>query len=102
MSHSPSDWITTEIEVKRDHILEYAAEHGALNVRLFGPIGRDEPPADRHMFLVRMGPGRLQHDIKALTLDLRRLLNRPVGVVCEAQLPQWVLPDIRRRAVPLT
>lgn len=102
MSHSPSDWIPPEFEEKRDQILECAAEHGSLNVRLLGPVGFRTLPVDKNLFLVRLGPGRLVYDLNALALRLQSLLDRPLDVLCEAQLPEPLLRDARRRAVLIT
>lgn len=101
MNHSPSDWIPPEFETKRDEILEIAAKHGALNVRLFGPVGSDNPPADKNMFLVRLGPGRGGYDLRALKLDLRNLLDQPVDACCEGMFTDKYLKNLRRRVVPL-
>lgn len=67
---------------KREAILRLAAEHGAINVRVFGSVARGEATPDSDVdFLVEFETGADMFDAVALWQDLTTLLEREVDVV---------------------
>jgi predicted nucleotidyltransferase len=93
------------IEVLRDkraEILRIAAQHGVLNVRVFGSVARGEARADSDVdFLVDVEAGRSLLDLGGLLMDLRDLLHCSVDVVTEKGLRPRVRERVLREAVPL-
>jgi uncharacterized protein len=79
--------LQTLLEEKRAEILTLAAQHGAVNVRIFGSVARREDDAASDIdFLVQLQPGRSLLDLGALLMDLQDLLGRDVDIVTEAGL----------------
>jgi uncharacterized protein len=78
---------------KRDDILRIAAQHGALNVRVFGSVARgEERPESDVDFLVEMEKGRSLLELSGLWLDLEELLGRKVHVA-EPEGLHWYVRD---------
>lgn len=87
---------------RREEILQIAARHGALNVRIFGSVARGEAGAESDVdFLIELERGRSLLDRAALILDLERLLGRRVDVANERGLKPRIREQILREAVPL-
>ena len=83
----PRSWrecvfMPSNIEVlreKRPEILRLATQYGALNIRVFGSVARDEARSDSDVdFLVDVEAGRSLLDLGGLLMDLRDLLYCPV------------------------
>lgn len=85
----------------RREVTRLAAEHGAVEVRVFGSVARgtDEPASDIDL-LVRMQPGRTIFDLALLREDLAELLGRRVDVVSEGAL-RGRGAEVLAEAVPL-
>ena len=76
------------VRSKRDKILEVAARHGAMNVRLFGSLARREERADSDVdLLVDMEEGRSLLDLSHLLQDMEELLGCKVHLV-EPEVPR--------------
>ena len=78
---------------KRDEIVMLATKHGAVNVRVFGSVGRGEADADSDVdFLVDLEAGRSLFDLGGLLMGLQELLGRNVDVATEKGL-YWHIRD---------
>ena len=76
-----------DLERRRERLLDLAARHGAVRLRVFGSVARGEAtPTSDIDFLVEMAPGRSLFDLGALQMDLTDDLGRPVDVVSEEGL----------------
>lgn len=90
------------LKVKRDTIIQIAAQHGARNVRIFGSVARGEAGPESDVdFLVELEPGRSLLDHAALLLDLEQLLGRRVDVATERGLRDRIRERVLKEAVPL-
>ena len=90
------------LKEKRQEILRVAAEHGALNVRVFGSVARGEADATSDIdFLVELEPGRSLFDLGGLQYDLQALLGCAVDVVTERGLKARIRDRVVREAAPL-
>ena len=73
-----------DLERRRERLLDLAARHGAMRLRVFGSVARGEAtPTSDIDFLVLMAPGRSLFDLGALQMDLADELGRRVDVVSE-------------------
>lgn len=87
---------------KRNQILQIAARYGARKVRVFGSVARGTARQNSDIdFLVDMEEGRSLLDHAALSLDLERLLKRPVDVASECGLRRLVPKEVLKDAVAL-
>jgi len=90
------------LQQKRSEILEIAAKHGAINVRIFGSVARGEEREDSDVdFLVEMEVGRSLLDRIGLMQDLEDLLGRKVDVATVKALREYLRERILNEAVPL-
>ena len=90
------------LKEKREEILRVAAQHGAANVRVFGPVVRGDPGWDRHAdLLVEFEPGATMLDHATLTMKLKNIIGRNVLVVSEGSLSPRIKDRIIEEAVPL-
>ena len=90
------------LKEKRQEILRIAAEHGALNVRVFGSVARGEADETSDIdFLVELEAGRSLLDLGGLQYDLQALLDCPVDVVTERGLKARIRERVVREAAPL-
>lgn len=91
-----------DLDVLRSHrraILDAAACHGALNVRVFGSTVRGDSRRDSDVdFLVGIEKGRSLLDIIALEQDLEGLLQRPVEVLTDGGLSPYLQERILTEA----
>jgi predicted nucleotidyltransferase len=72
------------LRVRRGEILDYAASHGAQNVRVFGSAARGGVDATSDVdLLVEMEPGRSLLDLVGLWQDLEDLLGTHVDVLSD-------------------
>jgi len=90
------------LKEKRQAILDLAAKHGAVNVRVFGSAaqGIAGPESDIDL-LVKMAEDRSLLDLSALALDLQDLMGRKVDVVSEDGLYWLLRRKIMKEAQPL-
>ena len=94
--------IEETIKSKREEILRIAARHGALNVRIFGSVGRGESGAGSDIdFLVDVGPNRTPFFPGGLLADLQELLGCNVDIVTEDALHWYIRERVLKEAVPL-
>jgi predicted nucleotidyltransferase len=79
-----------------------ARRHGAVNVRVFGSVVRDEAGAGSDVdFLVDMEVGLSLLDRAGLLVDLQDALGWEVDVATESSLRGRVRDRVLREAVPL-
>lgn len=88
--------------VRREEILQLAAQRGAKSVRVFGSVVRGDNDASSDVdFLVEMETGRTLFDVSGLVLDLEKLLGTSVDVVTEQGLRPRIRERVLTEAVPL-
>lgn len=87
----------------RARILELAYKHGAINVRVFGSMARDEATPESDVdFLVEWDMERISSwGGVGLDLELAELLGREVDVVSVEDLHWSIREQILREAAPL-
>ena len=89
-------------DLRREEILQVAANRGARNVRVFGSVARGDSDEKSDIdFLVELEPGRTLFDLSGLLLDLESLLHVSVDVVTERGLRPRVRDRVLAEAVPL-
>ena len=90
------------LDEKRDEIRRIAAKHGALNVRVFGSVARDEagPESDVDL-LVDVGPITSSWFPAGLVLELEELLGRRVEVTTERALSPYIREQVLEEVVGL-
>ena len=94
--------VMQQVRMKREDILQIAANHGAYNVRIFGSVARGEADAESDVdFLVNLEAGRSLLDLGAMLMDLRDLLGREVDVVTEVGLRPRIRQRVLNEAWPL-
>jgi hypothetical protein len=94
--------INEMLDLRRNEILEVAARHGALNIRVFGSVSRSEAgPGSDVDFLIELEPGRTLLDHAALYLELKQLLGCEVDVVTEKGLRPRMRDRILKEATPI-
>ena len=87
---------------RRSEILEIAARHGAVNLRLFGSAARGEAGPDSDVdLLIDVREPVSPWFPGGLIADLEELLGRRVDVVEEAALRPILRPYVLRDAVRL-
>jgi uncharacterized protein len=90
------------ISESRDLIKRIAAEHGALNVRVFGSRARGDARPDSDVdLLVDVGPRTSSWFPAGLVLDLEQALGFRVDVVTERALLPRLRENVLREVVPL-
>ena len=90
------------LKSKREEILEIAARHGAINVRIFGSASRGEAGEESDIdLLVDVGPGRTPFFPGGLLADLEELLGWRVDVVTAEGLHWYIRDRVLNEAVPL-
>lgn len=90
------------LRLHRRRILELAAHHGALNVRVFGSTVRGEagPQSDIDL-LVDVEPGRTLLDLIAFEQDLEDVLGCSVQVLTDPGLSPYLQQRILAEAAVL-
>ena len=87
---------------QRALILEIAATHGAMNVRLFGSRARENADKESDIdLLVDMQPGHSLLDLIAIKQDLEEKLAVQVDVLTEAGLSPYMREQVLHEAVTL-
>lgn len=90
------------VQEKREEILAIAAQHGAMNIRIFGSVARNEARPDSDIdFLVEFEPRRSLLDHIGFMQDLEDLLERKVDVASERGLKEPYRSRILKDAIPL-
>lgn len=95
--------VTKEVVLeKREEIQRIAAQHGALNVRVFGSVARDEANQDSDLdLLIETGPNLSPWFPAGLILDLENLLGCKVEVVTERALNPLFRDKVLTEAIPI-
>jgi predicted nucleotidyltransferase len=76
-----------ELRRRRERLLDLAARHGAMNLRVFGSVARGEAQNGSDVdFLVEMTAGRSLLDLGGLQMDLSEELGCKVDVVSDRGL----------------
>ena len=92
--------IMERIHESREEIRRIAAKHGALRIRVFGSVVRNEAGPDSDVdFLVESGPATSPWFPAGLIVDLEDLLGRRVEVVTDRGLHPDVREHVRQEAV---
>jgi predicted nucleotidyltransferase len=94
--------IDQRIEQFQEQLLRAARLHGAIRVRIFGSMARNQahPGSDLDL-LVDFEPQRTLLDAIALEQELSELLGLPVQVITPASLPPRLRRAILESAIPL-
>ena len=90
------------LKSRREEILQIAAKHGALNVRIFGSVGRGEADSNSDVDLLvefKRGTTLLGH--AALEQELEELLGIKVDVVSEHGLRDRIRERVLSEAVAI-
>jgi uncharacterized protein len=91
-----------ELKARREAILAVAHRRGALSVRVFGSVAREEADAVSDVdFLVELESGRSLLDLGGLLMDLEEQLHCRVDVMTPAMLKPRLRERVLREAVPL-
>jgi uncharacterized protein len=95
--------ITKEDVLKRRaEIRRIAEQHGALNVRLFGSIARNESKESSDLdLLIETGPNLSPWFPAGLIIDLENLLGCRVEVVTERALNPLFRDKVLTEAIPI-
>jgi len=90
------------VRVRREDILQTAAQYGASNVRIFGSVARGDTDEQSDVdFLVDMEVGRSLFDLGGLLTDLENLLGCSVDIVTEKGLRDRIRDRVLQEAIPL-
>ncbi len=86
---------------QRRKILEYAAQHGIHNVRVFGSFARGEAREDSDLdLLVDLGEADL-FDLGGFLMDAQDVMGRKVDVVPAESLHWFIRDSVLNEAKPL-
>ncbi len=90
------------IRQNRDEIRRIAAEHGAVNIRIFGSVARGEERPDSDLdLLIDVGPKTSSWFPAGLILDLEKLLGCQVEIVTEKSLNPLFREQVPREAIQI-
>ena len=90
------------LQARRPEIVQLAARHGALNVRVFGSVARGEATLESDIdFLVDFQPSTSIWDMIGFWQDLSELLGCEVSVVTESTLEGEFKENVLKDAVSL-
>ncbi|HLN02774.1 MAG TPA: nucleotidyltransferase family protein [Bryobacteraceae bacterium] len=93
------------VEILRNRKLEIEAiarKHGALNVRVFGSVAREEDSSASDIdFLIDVVGKTTSWFPSGMALELQDLLGRPVDVLTERALHPVLRERVLREAIPL-
>lgn len=90
------------IRQKREEIRRIAAEHGAVNIRVFGSVARGEEQPDSDLdLLIDVGSKTSSWFPAGLILDLEKLLGCQVEVVTEKSLNPLFREQVLREAIQI-
>ena len=92
----------SELQARREEILQGAEACGARRVRVFGSVARGDSSATSDVdFLVQLDEQRSLFDLGGLLMDLQDLLGCDVDVTTEAGLRPRVAQRVLADAVDL-
>jgi hypothetical protein len=90
------------LKARRERIIQFAADHGAHNVRVFGSVARGEASSTSDVdLLVEMDKGRSLLDLIELSQELESFLERKVDILTDEGLSPYLEQHIHAEAVPL-
>lgn len=90
------------LKARRERIIQFAADHGAHNVRVFGSVARGEASSTSDVdLLVEMDKGRSLLDLIELSQELESFLERKVDILTDEGLSPYLEQRIHAEAVPL-
>lgn len=91
-----------ELTAKRDEIIRIGLGHGAVNVRIFGSVAREEdgPDSDIDM-LVSMEKGRSYFDLIGFQHELEDIFGRKVDMLSDKGLSPYIADRILSEARPI-
>lgn len=105
MTSAASDLALARLRKHREEIGDVLARYGASNPRLFGSIaqGNAGPDSDIDLLLdlAPEGSGSRLSRLSGIRLELEKLLEMPVDVVCEDLLKAGVSESARSQAIAL-
>lgn len=91
-----------ELQRRRSDLETIAARHGALSLRVFGSVARDQATAASDVdLLVRMEQGRTLLDLSRLKQELEQFLGCSVDLVSENGLGPRMKARVLEDARPL-
>ena len=91
-----------ELLQKRDQILQIAAQHGVLKVRVFGSVARNEAKQGSDLdLLIEPGSNLSAWFPAGLIVDLEKLLDCKVEVVTERALTPLFREKVLTEAITL-
>jgi predicted nucleotidyltransferase len=95
--------ITREkLRQKQEEIKRIAAKHGAINIRVFGSVARDQSRQNSDLdLLIDVGPTTSSWFPTGLFLDIEDLLGCRVEVVTERGLNPELRDRVMSEAIPL-
>ncbi len=89
-----------KIRAHRDRILAVAQRHGALRLRVFGSVARNEDRPESDVdFLVQMQEGADLLDMIDLSQELEELLHQKTDVISEEELSPYLKNRILQEAI---
>jgi uncharacterized protein len=87
---------------RRDDITRLAAKHGAINIRVFGSVARDQAKQGSDLdLLIDVGPKTSSWFPAGLILDLENLLGCRVEIVTEKGLNPELRDRVLSEAIPI-
>jgi uncharacterized protein len=87
---------------RRKRVLELARRRGAINVRVFGSVAREEDTEESDIdLLVDLQPGHTILDLVGLRCELTEALGVSVDVTTVGMLKKHLRPRVLAEAVPL-
>jgi predicted nucleotidyltransferase/DNA-binding XRE family transcriptional regulator len=87
---------------QRERVLELARRRGAVNVRVFGSVAREEDTEESDIdLLVDLEPGHTILDLVGLRRELTEALGISVDVTTVGMLKKQLRPRVLAEAVPL-
>lgn len=90
-----------ELRARREEILEIAARHGVVSIRVFGSVARGELDAKDVDLLLELERGRSLLDLAGFHVEVQDLLGVKVDVATVNGLRERVRPDVLADAVVL-
>ncbi len=85
-----------------DRIHALGERYGAVNIRVFGSVARDEDTSSSDLdLLVTMTPGRTYLDLVGFWQDVEALLQCKVDVITDGGISPYLEEQITREAIPL-
>jgi predicted nucleotidyltransferase len=87
---------------KKAAILDFARQHGARGIRVYGSVARGQATEQSDLdLLVEWEPDRSLLDVVGLKQDLEDLLGVTVDIGSERGLHWYIRDEVLREAVPL-